>query len=93
MPFLTFSPIIAPNGADGEKQPIYVPFYNGKMARILARKNGEFHLFDEPKFLYTYMGVFWSEATQVFSTVACRMTRVLKTVSGRKYCRNCRNFL
>ena len=31
------------------------------------------------------MGIFWSEATQVFSTVACRMTRVLKTVSGRNF--------
>lgn len=31
-------------------------------------------------FLCAYMGVFWSNATPVFSTVACRMTRVLKTV-------------
>lgn len=79
-PLASFSPFIAPNGADGEKQPIYVPFYNGKMARILAHKNGEFHLFDETKFLYTYMGVFWSEATPIFTTIFCRMTRVVKIV-------------
>ena len=36
-------------------------------------------------FLCAYMGVFWSNATPVFSTVACRMTRVLKTVSGRNF--------
>ena len=57
-----------------------MPFYDGKMARILAHKNGEFHLFDETKFLYTYMGVFWSEATPIFTTIFCRMTRVVKIV-------------
>ena len=77
---LAFLPFIAPNGAERQKQHIYASFYDGKMARILAHKNGEFHLFDETKFLYTYMGVFWSEATPVFSSVPCRMTRLLKTV-------------
>ena len=36
-------------------------------------------------FLFAYMGIFWSEATTVFSIKSCHMTRVLKTVSGRNF--------
>ena len=33
-----FSAIIAPNGADGGKQPIYASFYDGKMVKSRFRK-------------------------------------------------------
>ena len=57
-----------------------------KIAEIMVQGMMKFIILVKHDFLLAYMGVFWSEATQVFSTVACRMTRVLKTVSGRKYC-------
>ena len=54
------------------------------MPRILACKNGEFHLFDAPKFLYAYMDLFWSGATPIFTIFLCRMTRMVKIVTRPK---------
>ena len=54
------------------------------MPRILAHKSGEIHHFDEPKFLYAYMDLFWSEATPIFTIFLCRMTRMVKIVTRPK---------
>ena len=80
MPFFAFSAIIAPNGADGGKQPIYASVSVLKPGKITVQKMVKISILQNHDFLLAYMGVFWSNATPVFSTVACRMTRVLKTV-------------
>ena len=62
-----------------------VQFSVQKIAEIMVQGMMKFIILVNHDFFPAYMGVFWSEATQVFSTVACRMTRVLKTVSGRNF--------
>lgn len=86
MPFSFFFAVMPPNGGDGEKQPIYASVSVLKPGKITVQKMVKISILMNHDFLLAYMGIFWSIATPVFSTVLQNMTRVLKTVSGRKYC-------
>ena len=85
MPFWAFLPFIAPNGAERQKQPIYASVSVLKPGKIPDQKMVNFSILQNRIFLFAYMGIFWSEATTVFSIKSCHMTRVLKTVSGRNF--------
>ncbi|OUO07697.1 hypothetical protein [Flavonifractor sp. An4] len=56
-----------------------------KPGKITDQKMMNFSILQNRIFLFAYMGIFWSEATTVFSIKSCHMTRVLKTVSGRNF--------
>ena len=62
-----------------------VQFSVQKIAEIMVQGMMKFIILVKHDFLLAYMGVFWSEATPVFSIKSCHMTRVLKTVSGRNF--------
>ena len=56
-----------------------------KIAEIMVQGMMKFIILVNHDFFPAYMGVFWSEATPVFSALLSRVTRVLKTVSGRNF--------
>lgn len=62
-----------------------VQFSMQKIAEIMVQRVMKITILMNHDFFPAYMGVFWSEATAVFSSVSCRMTRVVKTVSGRNF--------
>lgn len=51
-----------------------------KIAEIMVQGMMKFIILVNHDFFPAYMGVFWSEATPVFSALLSRVTRVLKTV-------------
>lgn len=60
MPFFAFSAIIAPNGADGGKQPIYPSFFASKNDKIQDQKMMNFSILQIRDFLrhiWAYFGV------------------------------------
>lgn len=57
-----------------------VQFSVQKIAEIMVQGMMKFIILVNHDFFPAYMGVFWSEATAVFSTLLSRVTRVLKTV-------------
>lgn len=57
-----------------------VQFSVQKIAEIMVQGMMKFIILVNHDFFPAYMGVFWSEATAVFSNDLCRMTRLLKTV-------------
>ena len=58
-----------------------VQFSVQKIAEIMVQGMMKFIILVNHDFFPAYMGVFWSEATPVFSSKFCRMTRLLKTVT------------
>ena len=63
-----------------KSSPYMVQFSVQKIAEIMVQGMMKFIILVKHDFLLAYMGVFWSEATPVFSIKSCHMTRVLKTV-------------
>ena len=57
-----------------------VQFSMHKIAEIMVQRVMKITILMNHDFFPAYMGVFWSEATAVFSTLLSRVTRVLKTV-------------
>ena len=51
-----------------------------KIAEIMVQRVMKITILMNHDFFPAYMGVFWSEATPVFSIFCCHMTRMLKTV-------------
>ena len=66
--------------ANGRSSPYMVQFSVQKIAEIMVQGMMKFIILVNHDFFPAYMGVFWSEATAVFSNDLCRMTRLLKTV-------------
>ena len=63
-----------------ESSPYMVQFSMQKIAEIMVQRVMKITILMNHDFFPAYMGVFWSEATAVFSTLLSRVTRVLKTV-------------
>lgn len=57
-----------------------VQFSMQKIAEIMVQRVMKITILMNHDFFPAYMGVFWSEATPVFSALLSRVTRVLKTV-------------
>ena len=57
-----------------------VQFSMQKIAEIMVQRVMKITILMNHDFFPAYMGVFWSEATAVFSALLSRVTRVLKTV-------------
>ena len=57
-----------------------VQFSMQKIAEIMVQRVMKITILMNHDFFPAYMGVFWSEATAVFSSKFCHMTRLLKTV-------------
>ena len=65
---------------NGRSSPYMVQFSMQKIAEIMVQRVMKITILINHDFFPAYMGVFWSEATAVFSTLLSRVTRVLKTV-------------
>lgn len=67
MPFSFFFVVMPPNGGDDEKQPIYASFSGAENGKIPVQKLLKISSLQNRDFFEAYMGVFWSEATPIFT--------------------------
>ena len=81
MPFNdVFAPLWRRRRRGAKKRPYMRRLPMLKIAEIMVQRVMKITILMNHDFFPAYMGVFWSEATAVFSTLLSRVTRVLKTV-------------
>ena len=78
MPFIPSYADYAAERWQRRKAPIYGAFSLAENAADSAQSFAEFQQNAEAEFLCPYMGLFWSEATPVFSKSVGPLTRLLK---------------